>query len=131
MYATAAAAAGANLPADRIIDGVDLTPHVLGTATAEVPHEYLFFRSGAAQAVRDQRWKLMVSAPQGLPRKEWLFDLTADGEWTDLLAQHRILLIDCGGSWMNNNSQQAVQLALDQRNGDKCGSGFVATRPTR
>ena len=108
MYATAAAAAGADLPADRIIDGVDLTPHVLGTATAEVPHEYLFFRSGAAQAVRDQRWKLMVSAPQGLPRKEWLFDLTADGEWTDLLAQHPDIADRLRRKLDEHNSQQAV-----------------------
>ena len=29
----------------------------------------------------------MVSAPEGQPRKEWLFDLTAEGEWQDLLAE--------------------------------------------
>jgi len=88
IYATAAAAAGAALPADRVMDGVDLTPFVTGAEVSGAPHEYLFFRSGAAQAVRDDRWKLVVSAPQGLPRKEWLFDLSADGEWTDVLAAH-------------------------------------------
>ncbi len=88
MYATAAAAAGADVPGDRIIDGVDLIPFVTGDNSSEVPHEYLFFRSGAAQAVRDERWKLMVSAPEGQPRREWLFDLTGDGEWTDLLSEY-------------------------------------------
>jgi len=88
MYATAAAAAGAPLPQDRQIDGVDLTPFVTTDNAGEAPHEYLFFRSGAAQAVRDERWKLMVSAPQHLPRKEWLFDLTAEGEWTDVMAEY-------------------------------------------
>ena len=88
MFATAAAAAGAELPTDRVMDGVDLTPFVTDAETTETPHDYLFFRSGAAQAVRDDRWKLMVSAPQGLPRKEWLFDLTAEGEWKDQLATH-------------------------------------------
>ena len=89
MYATAASAAGADLPPDRVMDGVDLTQFVVtGADTTRAPHDYLFFRSGAAQAVRDARWKLMVSAPQGLPRKEWLFDLTADGEWTDLIDQY-------------------------------------------
>ena len=87
MYATAAAAGGANVPTDRIIDGVDLMPFVSGE-TDQAPHDYLFFRSGAAQAVRDEQWKLMVSAPEGGPRKEWLFDLTADGEWTDLMSEH-------------------------------------------
>jgi uncharacterized sulfatase len=86
MYATAAAAAGADLPTDRVMDGVDLTAYVTGIDTTQAPHEYLFFRSGAAQAVRDERWKLMVSAPEGQPRKEWLFDLAAEGEWQDLLA---------------------------------------------
>lgn len=106
MYATAAAAAGADLPSDRTIDGVDLAPYVLGTNEQEVPHDYLFFRSGAAQAVRDQRWKLMVSAPQGLPRKEWLFDLTADGEETDLLEQHPSVADRLRRKLDEHNSQQ-------------------------
>ena len=87
MYATAAAAAGADLPTDRVMDGVDLRAYITGIDTSQAPHEYLFFRSGAAQAVRDGRWKLMVSAPEGQPRKEWLFDLSAEGEWRDLLAE--------------------------------------------
>ena len=87
MYATAAAAAGADLPTDRVMDGVDLTAYITGIDTSQTPHEYLFFRSGAAQAVRDGRWKLMVSAPEGQPRKEWLFDLSAEGEWRDLLTE--------------------------------------------
>ncbi len=107
LYATAAAAAGAELPTDRIMDGVDLTPFVTGTDPAEAPHDYLFFRSSAAQAVRDERWKLMVSAPQGLPRKEWLFDLAADGEWTDLLAEHPAVADRLRGVLENHNSKQA------------------------
>ena len=87
MYATAAAAAGADLPTDRVMDGVDLTAYITGIDTSQAPHEYLFFRSGAAQAVRDGRRKLMVSAPEGQPRKEWLFDLSAEGEWRDLLTE--------------------------------------------
>jgi uncharacterized sulfatase len=107
MYATAAAAAGADVPADRIIDGVDLIPYVTDAADREAPHEYLFFRSGAAQAVRDERWKLMVSAPEGLPRKEWLFDLTADGEWTDLLGEHPDIAARLRGVLETHNSTQA------------------------
>jgi uncharacterized sulfatase len=87
MYATAAAAGSAQLPSDRIMDGVDLTPHITGIDTS-TPHDYLFFSSGAAQAVRDARWKLMVSAPQGGQREEWLFDLNADGEGKNLLADN-------------------------------------------
>ena len=107
MYATAAAAAGADLPTDRVMDGKDLTPFVTGAETTETPHEYLFFRSGAAQAVRDERWKLMVSAPQGLPRKEWLFDLSADGEWTDLLDEHPAIADRLRGVLETHNGEQA------------------------
>ncbi|MEQ8486815.1 MAG: sulfatase-like hydrolase/transferase [Pseudomonadales bacterium] len=110
MYATAAAAAGADLPADRVMDGVDLTRLVTGADTAEAPHDYLFFRSGAAQAVRDERWKLLVSAPQGLPRQEWLFDLTADGERTDLLAEHPAVADRLRGALEAHNQEQAEPL---------------------
>ena len=106
LYATAAAAAGAELPADRVMDGVDLIPRVTGVEKTPA-HEYLFFRSGAAQAVRDERWKLMVSAPPGLPRKEWLFDLTADGEWTDLLAEQPAIAERLRRKLEEHNSEQA------------------------
>lgn len=108
LYATAAAAAGADLPPDRVIDGVDLTQFVItGADTTQAPHDYLFFRSGAAQAVRDARWKLMVSAPQGLTRREWLFDLTADGEWTDLIDQYPEVANRLRDVLKNHNAEQA------------------------
>ncbi|MEE4380367.1 MAG: sulfatase-like hydrolase/transferase [Pseudomonadales bacterium] len=88
LHETVAAAAGAERPTDRVMDGVDLAPFVTSGGRAARPHDHLFFRSGAASAVRDDRWKLVVSAPPGMPRREWLFDLDADGEGTDLLAEH-------------------------------------------
>ena len=106
MYATAAAAAGADLPTDRVMDGVDLTAYVTGIDTTQAPHEYLFFRSGAAQAVRDERWKLMVSAPEGQPRKEWLFDLTAEGEWQDLLAEQPDVAVRLRQALEGHNAEQ-------------------------
>ena len=106
MYATAAAAAGADLPIDRVMDGVDLTAYVTGIDTTQAPHEYLFFRSGAAQAVRDERWKLMVSAPEGQPRKEWLFDLTAEGEWRDLLAEQPDVAMRLRQALEGHNAEQ-------------------------
>ena len=106
MYATAAAAAGADLPIDRVMDGVDLTAYVTGIDTTQAPHEYLFFRSGAAQAVRDERWKLMVSAPEGQPRKEWLFDLTAEGEWRDLLAEQPDVAVRLRQALGKHNAEQ-------------------------
>jgi arylsulfatase A-like enzyme len=74
VYATASAAAGAALPKDRVIDGVDLMPFVRGTAVG-VPHQTLFWRSGAYRVVRDGDWKLQSL---DLPRKDLLYDLKAD-----------------------------------------------------
>lgn len=110
MYATAAAAADAELPKDRDIDGVDLTSYVTGVDTTQAPHEYLFFRSGAAQAVRDARWKLMVSAPPGQPRKEWLFDLQAEGEWRDVMPEQPEVAERLRLALAGHNSEQAESL---------------------
>ncbi len=74
IFATAGAAAGATLPADRTVDGVDLMPFVLGRASG-VPHQTLFWRSGAYKVVRDGDWKLQVLERQ---RQSLLFDLKAD-----------------------------------------------------
>jgi uncharacterized sulfatase len=85
IFATAAAAAGAPLPDDRMVDGVDLLPFVRGEATG-VPHRELFWRSGASRAALVDGWKLSVSDPPG---RRWLFDLRADPtEQRDVSAEH-------------------------------------------
>lgn len=71
---TAAAAAGAALPADRVIDGANLLPFLTGSV-AGLPHEALFFRDGPYEMAIVGNWKLQVSATQ---KKDWLFDLGAD-----------------------------------------------------
>jgi uncharacterized sulfatase len=79
VFATAAAAGGAPLPADRRIDGVDLLPFVRRERTGR-PHETLVWRSGHYQALRHGDWKLQVSRRPDAVR---LFDLA-----TDPLEQH-------------------------------------------
>jgi arylsulfatase A-like enzyme len=74
IYATAAAAAGAKVPTDRVIDGRDLIPYLTGRETGR-PHENLFWRSGPYWAVRAGDWKLQVAQT---PREEWLFNLAED-----------------------------------------------------
>lgn len=70
---TFAAAAGATLPRDRRIDGVNLLPFPMGRAPPAA--RVLFWHSGGYEAVRDGAWKLQV--PHHPPRL-WLFDLAAD-----------------------------------------------------
>jgi arylsulfatase A-like enzyme len=74
IFATAAKAAGAPLPADRVIDGVDLVGLARGSAGAAT-HEALFWRSGHYRAVMAGGWKLQLSER---PPKTWLFDMSAD-----------------------------------------------------
>jgi len=74
LFATAAAAAGAPLPVDREIDGVDLLPWAAGRAE-DVPHRSLFWRSGTSRSALVDGWKLNVSDPPG---RSWLYDLSTD-----------------------------------------------------
>jgi len=74
IFATAARAAGATIPTDRKIDGVDLLPFVQGKDKAR-PHQVMFWRSGQYKVVRDGDWKLQSSEAQ---KKVWLFNLAAD-----------------------------------------------------
>ncbi|HEY7006753.1 MAG TPA: sulfatase-like hydrolase/transferase, partial [Sphingomicrobium sp.] len=73
VFPTLAAAAGAPLPAGRVIDGMNLLP--LATARAAPVQRTLFWRSGGYEAVRDGDWKLQLSRN---PPRIWLFDLAAD-----------------------------------------------------
>jgi uncharacterized sulfatase len=75
VFATAAAAAGVPIPADREIDGVDLVPFVLGERDG-VPHRELFWRSGHYRVARVDGWKLQVN--ERPPGGVWLFDLAND-----------------------------------------------------
>jgi arylsulfatase A-like enzyme len=85
IFPTAAAAAGAPLPSDRKIDGVNLLPFIRGEA-AGPPHQSLFWRSGGYKSVLADGWKLQVS---DRPPKVWLFDLANDPtERTDLSASN-------------------------------------------
>ena len=84
IFSTIAGAAGAPLPADREIDGVNLLPYVKGERT-ERPHQVLFWRSGQYKAVRDGDWKLQSNEARS---KVWLHNLAVDPtEKTDLAAK--------------------------------------------
>ncbi len=104
LYATAAAAAGAPLPGDRVIDGVDLLPFARGEAEG-VPHRALFWRSGASQSALVDGWKLNVSDPPG---RTWLFDLGVDPtEQRDLSTERPDKLAELQGALARHNAEQA------------------------
>ena len=80
--AVAMAVAMAWLPHDPVLDGVNLMPFFTGENNA-APHDALFWRWGSQAAVREGKWKLLVSS-----KRRYLFDLEADpSEKNNLLAQ--------------------------------------------
>jgi len=84
IFPTAAAAAGAKLPDDRPLDGVDLLPYLAGKKHT-APHEVLFWRQGSRYAIRKGDWKLQIDADGGV----LLYDLGADIGETSNLADAR------------------------------------------
>ncbi len=85
IFATAAGAAAAPLPSDRVIDGVDLVKLARGEAQGR-PHDAIFWRSGHYRVILADDWKLQVSER---PKKIWLFNLGADPTERNNLADTR------------------------------------------
>ena len=64
--------AGAELPADRTLDGRDIGPLMRGEPGAESPHEaFYYYRETHLDAVRSGPWKLVFPRP-GRNESEWL-----------------------------------------------------------
>jgi arylsulfatase A-like enzyme len=74
LMPTFAAAAGAPLPADRVIDGINLLPLASGSETAS-SRDAVFWQSAYYRVVRQGDWKLQVTER---PQRTWLFDLASD-----------------------------------------------------
>ncbi|MDA9260385.1 sulfatase [Puniceicoccaceae bacterium] len=91
LLPTFAGLGGADLPADRVIDGVDIWPVL--TQHAESPHEAFFvYRDNELKAVRSGKWKLHLSLPLSKGAKGGgapaLYNLESDiGETRNVLTQ--------------------------------------------
>jgi uncharacterized sulfatase len=106
LLPTLAAAAGARLPDDRIIDGVDLLPYVAGLEAR--PHETLFWRQGYLQTVQHRDWKLITTTR---PDQRWLFDLAADPtEQRNLAAERPEVVTALEDLLTRHNASQAAPL---------------------
>lgn len=86
LLPTLAAAAGAEVPTDRIIDGRNLLQEAIGEGSIERPNDAIFWQSGFYKVVRAGDWKLHANARQG---KNWLFDLSVDPTEQNNLADTR------------------------------------------
>jgi arylsulfatase A len=98
LLPTFAQLAGTTVPDDRIIDGKDIWPLMVGLEGAKSPHEaFYYYQMDQLQAVRSGRWKLHL--PLKVKRKNWgkgttntpmkLYDLKDDiGEKNNIARQH-------------------------------------------
>jgi arylsulfatase A-like enzyme len=102
IFATAAALAGATLPADRPIDGVDLRPVLTGLAPSP-RHLNFYYWDDELRAIRKDRFKahfITSGAYNAFGERKvhdtpLLFDLAADpGERFDVAAAHPDVVAD-------------------------------------
>ncbi len=78
---TILAAAGVDVPADRIIDGKNIWP-LLTSSHTRSPHEAIFGMQGPnLMTVRSGRWRLHVRSPGGTPKRsdDWVDPRGPDG----------------------------------------------------
>ena len=62
LHPTFARMVGQSMPTDRVIDGKDIGPILLGKPGAKTPHDRFFYQQGGRlAAVRAGNWKLMVN----------------------------------------------------------------------
>ncbi|MDQ3440279.1 MAG: sulfatase [Planctomycetota bacterium] len=89
LFTTFAKVAGADVPADRIIDGKDLRPLMTGVSDKSLPRSFYYYQRDALLAVRHGDWKLTLAAgPNQKADKLELYDVKNDpGETKDLAAE--------------------------------------------
>ena len=104
LFHTLAAAAGAEIPTDRKLDGVNFLPEVVGEVKS-MPGRNLFWREGHHQAVLSDGWKLIRA---DRPIKPWLFHLAVDPTEQDNLADtHPEKLKELQALLAAHNAEQA------------------------
>ena len=83
LLPTLAKLGGGSLPQDRILDGRDISPLLLGEPGAKSPHQaFYYYRRETLEAVRSGKWKLFKQGGE-------LYDLEADiGESHDVSQSH-------------------------------------------
>ncbi len=129
LYPTFAAMAGIDLPTHKKIDGKDIMP-VLQGKKKKSPHEaFFYYRYTCLDAVRNDRFKLVLPSPQNTLGIGWydrlqektdkhiLYDLKNDiGETTDVSAQYP--------GQVEKLRQLAEQMRQELGDSDRIGQGW-------
>lgn len=112
LLPTFAQLAGAEIPNDRVIDGKDIFPTLLGKEKS--PHKAFFYhRQNELQAVRSGKWKLHIRKNKPVA----LFDLNLDiGETTNLISEYEAI---------SENLLKQINQFQSELNANKRPAGFV------
>lgn len=82
LFSTIAAASGAELPIDRVFDGVNLLPFL--NEQSQRPHDLFYWRSGYSKAIRKGDWKLYINEKN---KVSYLYNLSDDLEESQDLSE--------------------------------------------
>ncbi|MEO0817976.1 MAG: sulfatase [Pseudomonadota bacterium] len=125
---TLAAAAGAALPDDRVIDGRNMLPLAMGEVdTIKRADDAIFWSSGFYKVVRAGDWKLHVNERQD---RRWLFNLSADPtEQVNLAGTHPEKLAELEALIEAHWADARPPLYPHQTEGPICIDKSVVDRP--
>ena len=125
---TLAAAGGAALPEDRVIDGRNILPLAMGEAdTVERDDDAIFWSSGFYKVVRAGGWKLHVNERQN---RRWMFNLSADpSEQVNLAETHPEKLAEMEALIEAHWADARPPLYPHQTEGPICIDKSVVDRP--
>ena len=107
IFATAASIANAKVP--KLVEGVNLVPHLTGK-NDQRPHETLYWRQGGKTALRHGDWKIVRMGKRfGVGSARWqLFDLTQDiSEANDLATKEPEKLARLVAIWEKTNAEMS------------------------
>jgi arylsulfatase A-like enzyme len=112
IFPTVCAVAGAQVPTDRVMDGLDLMPLITRESDAKT-HEALYWRYGPQSAMRKGNYKLVRF--EGKP--DQLFDLSTDiGEKNDLAASKPKVAKELGAMFDKWNGELKEPLWQGKKN---------------
>lgn len=96
LLPTFARLAGAKAPDDRVIDGKDIAPLLLGQANAKSPHKaFFYYKQNDLQAVRSGEWKLHSNGQLYNLEKDIGEEQNVAGEHPDVAARLSKYLAEC------------------------------------